>query len=1008
MAAQRASGDESEGHTVDGQNQGTAEAPTDRPSEGGSAARTLDFTVVGIVASAGGLEALSALVQKLPTNAGIAYAIAQHLSASHKSLMTTLLSRETQLAVREISDDITPEPDTIYVTPPGFDVVLHKGKLRLQSPSGPAAAPKPSGDRLMTSLAMELGDRAVGVVLSGTGSDGSYGIRAIREAGGITIAQDLVTAKYDGMPSSAANTGCVDLVLPPGRIGRDIVRILSEPGMIEDDSMAASADGSDLLHTLLARTRVDFREYKETTINRRIQRRMTAIGITDYSDYVAHCRTNPNELDALFKDLLISVTRFFRDTAEFEALSQYIRQLVSLSEHRSIRLWVAGCATGEEAYSLAILVAEALGGPEAIGEDRVQIFATDIDKSALEVARRGVYPLSALHDVPEDLAQRYFHVEKDRVRVIARLRSCIMFSDHNVCQDPPFINIDLISMRNVLIYFGNRLQEKVLARLGYALNPGGLLFLGTSENISRAQIDLEPMSEKERIYRKRMAFRSGGSSRLPFSPSEIRSGHPEPKVPVQSADRRMFDSLARAISADSILVTSDGRILRVYGDLTPFLHISEQSRLNLQISILRSPFREEAASLSALALKRQIRRTGLRHADPGRVDWTHIQLEAIPLTGQDDGERYVLIAFHRHQVSQELEAADDGDGALPSARIRQLEADVASAREALEQMVEELQTSNEELQSVNEELQSTNEELQASNEELETSNEELQATNEELITVNEEMQVNATELSLMSSELSSVLGEAPLVVLVLDTALQIVRTSAIARRMFRLPENCENFHLSQCTVPDHFPSLVKFCDRTLRLRETVEDQIRHGESVFRMSCAPYFDDRNNLRGATLMISEVNATEMVERTELLHKMALVEHMAAIGHFRYDIELDTMEWSGRVYTLFGLEAEKTPPKLLDMHQLFVPEDRTQVEQALRTALRHNEEFQVTGRVRCPDDKVIRLELVGALIENNRSGFIGLVREADDSDCIEGEASAAGAKDQTDADGAGADRD
>ncbi|MEL7184079.1 MAG: chemotaxis protein CheB, partial [Pseudomonadota bacterium] len=365
--------------------------------------------IVGIGASAGGLEAASLLVQNLPKDVGAAYVLAQHMSPNHKSLLSSLISRETHLPVIDLTkEDVIPTADTIYISQPNSDVVLENGKLGLRKQSGHHATPKPSADRLFNTLAQEMGERCVGVVLSGTGSDGSYGVQAIREAGGITIAQDVGTAKYDGMPASAVETGCVDLQLSPQQIGQHLAKIMSAPRDLDRFRRLNDEPTplSDLMHILLARTGVDFRDYKENTVNRRIARRMTALGIESYDQYVEHCRASSDEVDALHKDLLISVTRFFRDYEQFEMLGDVLRAMADRKGEDPIRVWVAGCATGEEAYSIAILTAEALGGPAALARARVQIFATDIDARALEVGRAGIYPMTALGDVPEAYVEK--------------------------------------------------------------------------------------------------------------------------------------------------------------------------------------------------------------------------------------------------------------------------------------------------------------------------------------------------------------------------------------------------------------------------------------------------------------------------------------------------------------------------------------------------------------------------------------------------------------------------
>ncbi|MCV3271936.1 chemotaxis protein CheB [Roseobacter sinensis] len=825
-------------------------------------ADTEELTIIGIGSSAGGLEAIRELVATLPTDLQVAYVVVQHMSPHHKSLMTELVARQTSLVVRDVVNGTVPEPNVVYVTPPKTDVVYEEGKLNLVDPSHEVASPKPSVDRFLLSLADGHGEKSMAIILSGTGTDGAYGVQAIREAGGITIAQDTESAKYDGMPMAAMQTGCVDLVLRPFEIGTHLQKILTSPRDFDAFRQEASekSPASDLLQILLARTRVDFREYKQTTINRRIERRMIALGIESHEEYTQFCRVNPNAVDALFKDLLISVTRFFRDKSEFEALRELLPGVLKKT-NAPFRVWIAGCATGEEAYSIAILLAEALGGAKVQLKDHVQIFATDIDKEALEVARKGIYGMAALNDIPKDLADQYFIQQNDGIRVIDSLRSAILFSDHNVCQDPPFQKVDLLCCRNLLIYFGNTLQHKVMSRFHYALTESSLMFLGTAETVAGSDELFIQDSQSAHIYRRRSIRRSehtafSNSRALPTSRNTMPAATKTP-APGYSTDRQMFEALALALGRNSILVTEEYSIVRIYGNVSAFIEMNESSNLKMHIDLLRRPFREEARSLVTLALKNGEHRSGVRHL-LAEDDDAEIRLDVYPIIARDINERAALVVFSEVQVDRsrgrEMGPKPEGE-AFETDRIRLLEDEVATTREALQQTIEELETSNEELQSLNEELQSTNEELQATNEELETSNEELQSTNEELITVNEELQVTAAELSGRTGELMSVLETAPLAIMVLDTALQISQATNAAAEMFGLSRPVSNPHISQCVVPENCPSLAPICNETLKLGEPISREFTSKGARYKLTCSPFFDMRGQMKGSTMVVSE---------------------------------------------------------------------------------------------------------------------------------------------------------
>mgnify|MGYP003674420192 CR=1 FL=1 len=439
---------------------------------------------------------------------------------------------------------------------------------------------------------------------------------------------------------------------------------------------------------------------------------------------------------------MISVSRFFRDKNEFESLRELLPAIIKNKQNTPVRVWIAGCATGEEAYSIAIMLCEALGGAKVQLKDYVQIFATDIDKNALEVARKGVYRISALNDIPKEPSDQYFMQQNDGIRVIDSLRSAILFSDHNVCQDPPFQKVDLLCCRNLLIYFGNALQHKVMSRFHYATTESSLMFLGTAETVAGSDELFVQDDQSAHIYRRRSIRRS---ERTPFSnsrnvPQSRKSQPAEVAAPGFSTERQMFEALALSLGKNSVLVTDEYSIVRVFGDVSGFIEMSDASSLKMHIDLLRGPFREEARSLVTLALKNAEHRSGVRHplSDNGE---TECRLDVYPIIARDLNERAALVVFNEVQVDRtkglgSLYAKEGGE--IESDRIRFLEDEVATTREALLQTIEELETSNEELQSLNEEMQSTNEELQATNEELETSNEELQSTNEELITVNEE------------------------------------------------------------------------------------------------------------------------------------------------------------------------------------------------------------------------------------------------------------------------------
>ncbi|ABD55481.1 chemotaxis protein CheB [Jannaschia sp. CCS1] len=940
---------------------------------------------VGIGSSAGGLEAVSTLAQNLSPDVNAVYVLAQHMSPTHKSLLTALISRETPLPVVELKDDTTPVANTIFITPPNTDVILEDGKLRLVDPSGHPASPKPSADRLFKSLAREAGEHCVGVVLSGTGSDGSYGVQAIREAGGITIAQDVTTAKYDGMPQSATETGCIDLTLSPEQIGVHLSKILASPRDFDQLRRLNERPSkmSDLFQILLARTNVDFRDYKENTVARRINRRMAALDIDDYDNYVAYCRTSGEEVEALYRDLLISVTRFFRDQNQFEQLRAEFQQMVEGKDLGQLRIWVAGCATGEEVYSIAIILAEAMGGIDRLKKSRVQIFATDIDDRALEVARRGSYPITAAADIPDQFLEKYFNVLDGRIEVVSELRAVTLFSMHNIFHDPPFLNVDFVSIRNVMIYFNTSLQNRVLHRIHYALNADGMLFLGTSETVGNMESLFEMRSGGDKIFSKRRIsggnpprFEMGNAGYGRKAPPQQYSSRAETNANTNSnrqvLDTGMFDMLARSVAPNGFIVTRGGEMVRVFGDISHLTQLTENAPLWIGIRNLRKPLGDEIQGLIATAMKTKERRVGRWH-DISGPDFNQARSVCFPLPGVDTGEDHLLVALETRTKDAQIAKVETLSGDEQQTYIRQMELEVAQTREALQQTVEELQTTNEELQSINEEMQSTNEELQATNEELETSNEELQSTNEELITVNEELQVNSAELQRVSTELAATLEVVPFPVLVIDQALIVRRASQAAMSQFNIGDlPATGFHLSQCRLPDEMSSLASICNEVFKFRAERSVVFNDGRTVKQLSVMPFRNQSDDVMGVVAtVVDDISTGEAID---------LLQRFGNIGHWQLDLTSMKMFWSDEIYTIHGMDPDDKMPSLEDAIGFYHPDDRAEVQRLVERCIETGEPYQFTLRLIRANGHTVVVEAAGSRIlnaEGEPARLIGIFR-------------------------------
>ncbi|MFW2588662.1 chemotaxis protein CheB [Sagittula sp. SSi028] len=815
--------------------------------------------VVGIAASAGGLEAMSLLAQHLPMDLNCAYVLAQHMSPHHASVLPTLISRETRLNVKQVDGDMPLEPNTIYVPVPRTDIEVRAGSVHQCEPSGAHAEPKPSADRLFRSIAEHYGECSVGVVLSGTGSDGTYGVQAIREAGGINIAQDSSSAKYETMPSSAVESGSIDLVLSPRQIGEQLRNILKRPrdfsklqALIEQPKVY-----DDIFRLLQAQTKVNFRHYKETTVSRRIQRRMIAMGFEDYGDYVEFCRSNAEELNALFRDLLISVTRFFRDADQFDALRTALADYIARVDRRPIRVWVPGCASGEEAYSIAFILCDLLGVSPKDAERNVQVFATDLDVAALARARAGVYPASSANGIPEEYLGRFTTRSDNLLRVRPEVRKLVLFSQHNVFQDPPFSEIDLVSFRNTMIYFENSLQDKVMSRILYALRPEGLLFLGTSENVGELEPYFENVAERTRLFRKRgsNSFDRDALVRFGLRPrtrSDRGKGRTSTASKGEDENDNLFEALANAVAPLGFLANEQKDLVRIYGDISAFTRVTDEVRGRLTTNTLIKELAQDAASLIPLCLKYGTARDGLWRNIEGH-GFNRVRLHGYPVKPAHGKNSHVLVGIEAEQI--ESPVAEVGVGEEAAGYITYVENELADAREALQITMEELQTSNEELQSTNEELQSTNEELQSTNEELETSNEELQSTNEELITVNEELLINTDELNKLVVEQAAMLECMPVPLLAVDPMMNIKSASHRAIELFGLSSRGAHFgHISQLHLPwAEFPDLTEICTNVLSRQVPEVVEFAQGEGVNRLRVAPYFVQNNDLMGLIVVL-----------------------------------------------------------------------------------------------------------------------------------------------------------
>ena len=821
--------------------------------------------LVGVGASAGGLEALSEFVRSIKRTGRVSYVVAQHLSPHHRSMLVELLARESALPVREIKRRQLLRPDVVYITPPNKHVEYQQGALTVRTPRA-KTGPQPSVDLLFASLALELQEWAVGVILSGTGSDGARGVQAIKGTGGVTFAQDA-SAKYDGMPRAAVATGCVDFELSPEEIAQKIPATLevSDRTALKFESFENETQHGALAGVLRTQTGLDFSDYRSSMIFRRLHRRMGLQHYESFETYLEVLQRDREEAARLSRELLIGVTSFFRDRSAFDDLAKEIAQLVvSRNDADDIRVWVPGCSSGEEVYSIAILICEQMRAtrPQA----RLQIFATDLDNDALARARNGRFPLAIGELIEPRLLKRYFVAQGTEFSVGRELRDSIVFSKHDVTRDPPFSRLHLISCRNLFIYFTQTLQRRVLERFHYSLSPNGLLFLGRSESVGEAENLFKATNSKSKIYR------AIGTAVSPFRPAETMTVPRVSASPNKSAKHRILAreasfhaAVAKVYGPPLVIVNQADRPIHISGSIEPYLKIPTGVVQFDLWSMLHAPMRGEVRALLGRSRRENIAVSGRPHAIEWDGDAWKYRIEIHPHKDTESGEDFDLIAFKHVRVLLPKEEEEEPD--FPAnERVEELEHELTTTREHLQTVVEEIETSSEEFQSLNEELQASNEELQSTNEELETSNEELQSTNEELTTLNQEIIVKSDELQEANSFLSNTLESIGHPVIVTGPDLTIRRFNSAATMLFQIDHSHIGQAASTLKPKYKIPNLAELIESSLKSGIPKSRRFRANRRWFQVSVHAYREDDSRINGAVIIFD--NVTKLMENNKKL--------------------------------------------------------------------------------------------------------------------------------------------
>lgn len=903
------------------------------------------FPIVGIGASAGGLAAFEAFFSAVPAATGMAFIIVQHLAPDHKSILTELISRYTKMQVFEVEDGMVVRPDCTYIIPPNHDMAFFNGALQLLEPAAPRGQRLPI-DFFFRSLALDQHARAIGIVLSGTGSDGTQGVRAIKGEGGMVMAQQFETTQYDGMPRSAVATGLVDYVLPPAEMPAQLIAYVRQAfGKARGGVTGAGLKVDDALKSIFlllrSQTGHDFSQYKLNTINRRVERRMAVNQIEKASDYAQYLRKNSPELDALFRDLLIGVTNFFRDPDAFKALQEeaIVRLLSNKPAGSPVRVWVPGCSTGEEAYSIAILLQERMDALKT--HFKLTVFATDIDSRSIEQARSGLYSASTAVDVSAERLARFFTEEPGGgfFRVNKLIRDTLVFSEQDVIKDPPFSKLDLVSCRNLLIYMGPELHKKLIPLFHYALNPGGYLFLGTSESIGENLDLFVTLNRTAKLYQRK----DEGTLRRPsigrFLPRLTAAGAAvrpagrgavEPGMQLRELTER---TLLQHCTPAGALVNERGDILYLHGRTGQYLEpAAGEAGLNI-LKMARQGLRPglTTALHKAVAKNVLVFHPGLRVKTNG--DFSSVNLTVRPVAAEAVESSLFLVVLEDAPKPAEATAGKAGakrpakatgaDAKGISVQVAALKQELRDKEEYLQSTTEELETTNEELKSANEEMQSINEEMQSTNEELETSREELQSVNEELATVNTELQGKVSDLSQANNDMNNLLAGTGVGTIFVDHQQHIQRftpaitqvinliATDVGRPVGHIVSNLTGYDRLVADVQDVLDSLVP---------KEVEVQTLQGR-WFVLRIRPYRTLEHVIQGAVITFFDVTdlkkARDLLLEAQTLRRLAAVMTDSRDAILVQDMDGRILSWNPGATRLYGWsEAEALKKNVRDL--------------------------------------------------------------------------------------------
>jgi two-component system CheB/CheR fusion protein len=930
---------------------------------------TKTVPIVGIGASAGGLETLKALFAHMPPDSDMAFVIIQHLRPRYKSSMAEIIGKDTQMRVTQIEDGIEVEPNCIYLNPPDKNVSIFNGRLQLMAPLKEHAVNMPI-DFFFRSLAEDQKEKAIGIIVSGTASDGTLGTKGIKGEGGMIMAQDPNSARYDGMPLSAINTGLVDFVLPVNEMPKALIDYVRHPTLeaLGKEQAAETKFQNQLqkiFNLIRSTTGHDFSQYKQSTIQRRLERRLAVHQITTLSNYILFLQKNPAEIEVLFKNLIIGVTRFFRDPETYEILKKKVLPalLGAKGADAAVRCWVVGCSTGEEVYSLAMVISEVLDKLKK--QLDVQIFATDIDPAAIEVARTGFYPESIGADVSKKRLNQYFTKTPDTggYKIKKQIRDMVIFSEQNIIKDPPFSRLDLVSCRNLMIYLAASLQKKIIPLFHYTLNPKGLLLLGTSESIGGFTDLFEAENFKLKIFRRKTGLAQHPIEYEVISPyGQPRKTATEETIPVPAAVD--VQAIAQKVILDvfapcGVLIDGDRMILHFVGNTEPFLG---PPKGRPSFDLLDMACKELKYHLTTIVHKalREKEHQVARQVRFHKNDQDLVDISVTPISDQNLPPGLWMVVFEKKSPHR---APDEDVGDICETEKRDSE---------VQRLEDELQTTNEELKSINEEMQSVNEELQSTNEELETSKEELQSTNEELTTVNVELQKKVDELSKASADMDNLLAASEIASIFLDIRLCIKRYTPRASAIVKLIATDIGRPLSDLNTNFKDIDLAVLAEKVLKDLNTIEMEAMCLEKIwYAIKITPYRTVENVIDG--VVISFVDIQHIKRTDDKIRWLATVVQDSNDAVTVQDFSGKILSWNRGAEQIYGwAESEALA---MNISQL-IPEDKRKEEQAMIKQLKQG--FNVkpfkTRRI-SKDGEILDIWLTATVLRNERRNPEGL---------------------------------